>query len=76
MRPIHEAAHTRLWNLELLQELQEFAVDFQPPQKAATGGTGLYAGEQDLFCFLVDPTARAEIEPVIRTGLLRRQQRS
>ena len=37
--------------------LQEFAVDFQPPQKGLNGATGLYAGEQDLFCFLIDPTA-------------------
>ena len=34
---------------------------FQPPQKARTGGTGLYCGEQDLFAFLIDPTGWAEI---------------
>ena len=42
--------------------LQEFAVDFQPPQKGLNGATGLYAGEQDLFCFLIDPDGWAEIE--------------
>jgi hypothetical protein len=42
--------------------LREFAVDFQPPQQAASGGTGLYCGEQDLFAFLIDPTGWAEIE--------------
>ena len=26
------------------------------------GGTGLYCGEQDLFCFLIDPTGWAEID--------------
>ena len=31
--------------------LQEFAVDFTPPQEGLDGATGLYAGEQDLFCF-------------------------
>ena len=42
--------------------LGEFATDFQPPQKAITGGTGLYAGEQDMFCFLIDPLGWTEIE--------------
>jgi hypothetical protein len=45
--------------------LSEFAVDFQPPQKAGainTNGTGLYCGEQDLFVFLIDPTGWTEID--------------
>lgn len=62
IRSIHGASYTRLWNIHLLNLLQEFATDFQPPQSAAGGGTGLYAGEQDLFCFLIDPTGWAEIE--------------
>jgi hypothetical protein len=41
--------------------LQEFAVDFQPPQKGFNGATGLYSGEQDLFCFLIDPAGWMEI---------------
>ncbi len=61
VRSIHGASYTRLWNTELLQVIQEFATDFQQPQKAASGGTGLYAGEQDIFCFLIDPTGWAEI---------------
>lgn len=61
VRSIHGASYTRLWNSELLAIVQEFATDFQPPQKAATGGTGLYAGEQDIFCFLIDPTGWTEI---------------
>lgn len=61
IRSIHGVSYTRLWNSELLQVIQEFATDFQPPQKAATGGTGLYAGEQDIFCFLIDPTGWTEI---------------
>ncbi|MSR60314.1 MAG: DUF932 domain-containing protein [Planctomycetaceae bacterium] len=62
VRSIHGASYTRLWNTQLLEVVQEFATDFQAPQKAAGGGTGLYAGEQDLFCFLIDPNGWAEIE--------------
>jgi hypothetical protein len=46
---------------DLLAMLREFATDFVPPRPAATGGTGLSAGEQVMFCFLIDPTAWAEI---------------
>jgi histone H3/H4 len=42
--------------------IREFATDFQPPQQAVTGGTGLYAGEQDIFMFLIDPLGWVEIE--------------
>ena len=66
LRSIHGASYTRLHNVDLLAILQEFAVDFMPPQKAgargAEGGTGLYCGEQDMFCFLIDPTGWAEID--------------
>lgn len=62
LRSIHGASYTRLWNLDLLNVIQEFAVDFQPPQPGMNGATGLYAGEQDVFCFLIDPTGWAEIE--------------
>ncbi|MCK4660758.1 MAG: DUF932 domain-containing protein, partial [Phycisphaerae bacterium] len=31
-------------------------------ESASDGGTGLYCGEQDMFCFLIDPTGWAEIE--------------
>lgn len=61
VRSIHGVSYTRLWNPQLLNVVQEFATDFQPPQKAMTGGTGLYAGEQDVFCFLIDPTGWVEI---------------
>lgn len=62
VRSIHGASYTRLWNTELLAMIREFATDFQPPQQAVTGGTGLYAGEQDLFVFLIDPLGWAEID--------------
>ena len=43
--------------------LREFAVDFQPPQKAArTAATGLYCGRAGPVRFLIDPTGWAEIE--------------
>lgn len=64
-RSVHAASYTRLHNIELLSVVREFATDFQPPQRAGTeeaaGGTGLYCGEQDMFCFLVDPTGWTEI---------------
>ncbi|MBX3412383.1 MAG: DUF932 domain-containing protein [Pirellulales bacterium] len=62
LRSIHGSSYTRLHNAELLTMLSEFAVDFQPPQRAATGHTGLYCGEQDLFCFLIDPLGWTEID--------------
>lgn len=62
VRSIHGATYTRLWNNELLSVVQEFATDFQPPQRADGGGTGLYAGEQDMFCFMIDPAGWAEID--------------
>jgi hypothetical protein len=62
VRSIHGHSYTRLYNADLVTMLREFAVDFQPPQKSASGGTGLYCGEQDLFAFLIDPTGWAEID--------------
>jgi len=61
VRSVHSASYSRLWNVELVELLQEAATDFTPPQKAMTGGTGLYSGEQDLFCFMIDPTGWTEI---------------
>ncbi|MCA8998102.1 MAG: hypothetical protein KDA80_13985 [Planctomycetaceae bacterium] len=61
VRSIHGTQYTRLWDIELVRVLQEFATDFQPPQKGFNGATGLYVGEQDLFAFLVDPLGWIEI---------------
>jgi hypothetical protein len=61
LRSIHGASYTRLNNLDLLRLVGEFATDFEPPQAAAEGGTGLYCGEQDMFVFLIDPTGWTEI---------------
>lgn len=62
VRSVHGAAYTRLNNVDLLNVVQEFATDFQPPQKGMNGGTGLYCGEQDMFVFLVDPLGWCEVE--------------
>jgi hypothetical protein len=62
VRSVHAASYSRLYNVDLLSVVREFAVDFQPPPKGVNGGTGLYAGEQDMFCFLIDPTGWAEIQ--------------
>ena len=62
VRSIHGHSYTRLHNADLVTMLREFATDFEPPPKGTDGGTGLYCGEQDMFCFLIDPTGWAEID--------------
>ena len=62
IRAVHGASYTRLYNADVLTMLREFATDFEPPPVGCDGGTGLYCGEQDLFCFLIDPTGWAEID--------------
>lgn len=62
VRSIHGTQYTRLWNTDLLAIVKEFASDFTPPQEGMNGATGLYAGEQDMFCFLIDPAGWTEID--------------
>lgn len=62
VRSLHGVAYTRLWNYDLLNVVQRYASDFQPPPVAFNGATGLYCGEQDLFAFLIDPTGWTEID--------------
>lgn len=62
VRSIHGVSYTRLWNLDLVNLVRESATAFRPPQEAVNGGTGLYCGEQDMFCFLIDPTGWTEID--------------
>ncbi len=71
VQSIHRASYTRLFNADLLAVVKEFAVGFQPPQQACPDilpdgetnpATGLYCGEQDMFCFLIDPTGFIEID--------------
>ena len=62
VRSVHGTAYTRLYNVDLLTVVREFAVDFEAPPKGLNGGTGLYAGEQDMFCFMIDPTGWTDID--------------
>jgi hypothetical protein len=62
LRSIHAASYTRLHNAELLDVVNEVAGDFQPPPAGFNGATGLYGGEQDMFCFLIDPAGWTEID--------------
>lgn len=70
VRAVHGASYTRLYDVELLSMVREFATDFQPPQRADVGaaendaprGTGLYRGEQDMFVFLIDPAGWTDID--------------
>lgn len=61
LRSIHGASYTRLYNADVLELVEQCAVDFQTPQEAISGATGLYCGEQDMFAFLIDPLGWAEI---------------
>lgn len=61
LRSIHGTTYTRVYDADLLAVIEDYTRDFQPPQKGSNGGTGLYRGEQDMFCFLIDPTGWAEI---------------
>jgi hypothetical protein len=62
LRSIHAASYTRLYNTDLLDVVKEVANDFQPPPAGFNGATGLYGGEQDMFCFLIDPAGWTEID--------------
>jgi hypothetical protein len=62
IRSVHGVNYERLWNIDLLSVLHEYAVAFGPPPQGFNGATGLYAGEQDLFVFLIDPDGWAEID--------------
>ena len=60
-KAVHGTSYTRLFDCEILDVVHDTANGFQPPAKGLNGGTGLYAGEQDMFCFLVDPEGWVEI---------------
>src|SRR5262249_45393640 len=61
IRSMNGPGYRRLWNSDLVALVMEYATDFTPPQKGFNGATGLYAGEQDMFCFLIDPCGWVEI---------------
>ncbi|MBS0262717.1 MAG: DUF932 domain-containing protein [Planctomycetes bacterium] len=62
VRSIHGVSYSRLWNADLLDVIQQRATDFQPPPVGFNGATGLYYGEQDMFCFLIDPAGWIDID--------------
>lgn len=61
VRSVNGEKYKRLWSADVVAVLQEYAVHFIPPQRGVNGATGLYAGEQDLFAFLIDPAGWTEI---------------
>jgi hypothetical protein len=61
VRSVNGSRYQRLWTADLVMMVMEFATDFTLPQKGFNGATGLYAGDQDVFCFLIDPTGWVEI---------------
>lgn len=61
LRSIHGVSYTRLFDVDLLDIVRDIAPDFGPPPKGFNGATGLYAGEQDMFAFLIDDTAWVDI---------------
>ena len=62
VRSIHGASYTRLHNADLLDAVRDAADGFDAPPKGVNGATGLYCGEQDMFCFLIDPLGWIDID--------------
>ncbi len=62
MRSIHGSSYTRLHDAEVLDTVLDAADGFDAPPKGFNGATGLYCGEQDMFCFLIDPTGWIDID--------------
>ena len=60
-RSIHGASYTRLYDVELLDAVADCAAGLEPPPNDSSGGASLYCGEQDMFCFLIDPNGWIEI---------------
>lgn len=59
---VHSTTYSRLFDAEVLQAVREAAPDFTPPPPGIGGATGLYAGEQDMFAFGIDPDGWVEID--------------
>ena len=61
LRSIHGASYTRLFDADLLEMVRSEADGFGSPPKGMNGATGFYAGQQDMFAFLIDDSAWVEI---------------
>jgi len=62
VRSIHGSSYTRLHNADVLDAVLDVAEGFDAPPKGFNDATGLYCGEQDMFCFMIDPTGWIEVE--------------
>lgn len=61
IRSIHPVGYTRVHHSTLLELVIDEAFDFDPPPVGDSGATGLCAGEQDMFAFMIDPKAWIEV---------------
>ena len=61
IRSIHPVGYTRIDDSALLELVIDEAFDFDPPPVGDSGATGLYAGEQDMFAFMIDQKAWVEV---------------
>ena len=61
IRAVHGASYTRLFDAELLETVRNVADDFGAAPTGFNGAAGFYAGEQDMFAFLVDDSAWVDI---------------
>ena len=59
---VHSSTYSRLFDAKVLEAVREAAPDFTPPPTGLGGATGLYAGEQDMFAFGIDPDGWVEID--------------
>jgi hypothetical protein len=58
---INSLGYTRIHDAQLLELVIDEAFDFDPPPVGESGATGLYAGEQDMYAFMIDLKAWVEI---------------
>ncbi len=61
IRSIHPVGYTRIHDAALLELVIDEAFDLDPPPVGDSGATGLYAGEQDMFAFMIDQKAWVEV---------------
>jgi len=61
LRSIHGASYTRIFDSDLPEVVRNEAEIFHAPPKGFNGATGFYAGQQDMFAFLIDDSAWVEI---------------
>jgi len=67
LRAITSTSYTRIWDHEVVAMLMEHAVGFGPPRlfgKEGTegqNGSGLYAGDRDMFAFMVNEDDRIDV---------------